>query len=92
MSQIHNRLFDVGLRELSLLLLTWLRLVSVGPGRVASMRPRGRFPYPTVVALRLDRLCNLQHVAQAFVFDDRALIDLGQSVVLPVGQHTAIGP
>ncbi len=41
------------------------------------MRPEGRFPYPTVVALRLDRLRNLQHVAQAFVFDDRALMDLG---------------
>jgi hypothetical protein len=34
-----------------------------------------------VIALCLDRLRDLKHMAQPLVFNDRALIDLGQPVV-----------
>ncbi|KWK77587.1 hypothetical protein WM15_27900, partial [Burkholderia ubonensis] len=70
LSQIHNHLFDVSLSKLTLLLLARLRFVAIGPGRVAPICSGWSFTDSAVIALRLDRLRDLQHVTQALVIDD----------------------
>ncbi|MBB5497628.1 hypothetical protein HDG37_001828 [Paraburkholderia sp. MM5384-R2] len=52
----------------------------------------GRLADPLVIALCLNRLRDLKDVAQSLVFNDRGLIDLGQPVVLPARQNTAVHP
>ncbi|CAE6834919.1 hypothetical protein R75465_06441 [Paraburkholderia aspalathi] len=56
------------------------------------MSPGGCLANPAVIALNLHRLRDLKHVAQSFVFNDRALIDFGRPVVLPARQNTAVHP
>ena len=89
LSQFRDYAVKVVLREFTLLLRA-LRAFR-WPNRLSLIRARRGAGDAPVVALRLDRLRDLQYVTQAFMFNDRALIDLGQPVVLPVRQHTAIG-
>jgi hypothetical protein len=56
------------------------------------MRAGGCLADAPVIALCLNRLRDLKHVAQSLVFDDRGLIDLGQPVVLPAVQYVSVGP
>jgi hypothetical protein len=56
------------------------------------MRAGGCLADAPVIALGLNRLRDLKHVAQPLVFNDRALIDLGQPVVLPARQNTVAHP
>jgi hypothetical protein len=88
--QIHDRMFDVGLRELALFLLA--RRATLDFGWSAQMRSGGRLADALVIALCLNRLRYLKHMAQSLVFNDCGLIDLGQPVVLPARQNTAIHP
>ncbi|KUY95470.1 hypothetical protein WS50_29295 [Burkholderia territorii] len=90
LGQIDDHMLDVGLRDLALLLLTRLGLVSVGPRRVATMRSRRRFTDSAVIALRLKRLRDLQHMAQTLVLNDGTLIDFSQTIVLPAAQHAIV--
>jgi hypothetical protein len=82
-------MFDVGLSELELFLLA--RRTTLDFGRSAEMRSGGRLANAPVIALCLDRLRDLEHVAQSLVFD-RSLIDLGQPVVLPAPQNATVHP
>ncbi|MBJ9896456.1 hypothetical protein I7821_10825, partial [Burkholderia cenocepacia] len=75
LSNIHNHLLDIGLRELTLLLFTRLRCVAIRLGRVTSMRSRWSLTNPAVIALCLKGLRDLQHVTQTLVFDNGGLID-----------------
>ncbi|AOJ90931.1 hypothetical protein WS87_29700 [Burkholderia sp. MSMB0856] len=88
--EIHDHFLDIGLRELTLLLFVRLSGVAIRLGRVASMRSRRCLTDSAVVALRLKRLRDLQHVTQTLVFDDGTLIDFGQPVVLPARQHATL--
>lgn len=55
------------------------------------MRRRGRIDCP-IIALRLNLLHDLEHVAQAFVVDDRPLIYRAELVVDGVGQSLSSDP
>jgi hypothetical protein len=90
LSKIHDHTLHIRLCELALLLLARLTHIPIGPGRVAPVRSGRGFTDPTVVALRLNRLRDLQHVTQTLVLDDRALIDFGQPIILPAGQYPSI--
>jgi hypothetical protein len=85
---LHDHTVKGVLCEFTLLLRT-LRAFRC-PNRLSLIRARRGAGDAPVVALRLDRLRDLQYVTQAFMFNDRALIDLGQPVVLPARQHPAI--
>ncbi|WP_174986490.1 hypothetical protein [Burkholderia lata] len=67
-------MLDIGLRDLALLLLARLGLVSTGSRRVTSMRSRRGFAYSTVIALRLKGLRDLQHMTQALVLNNGTLM------------------
>jgi hypothetical protein len=73
-----------------LLLLAWRTTLDFGWN--AQMRAGGCLADAPVIALCLNRLRDLKHVAQSLVFDDRALINLGQPVVLPAVQYVSVGP
>jgi hypothetical protein len=76
--QLHDHAIDIGLRELALLLRA-LRAFRC-PSRLSLIRARRRAGDAPVVALRLDRLRDLQRVPQSLVLDHCTLIDLGQPV------------
>lgn len=49
---------------------------------------RGRWPCnATIIAVCLNKLCNLQHVTEPFAGDYLTLIDCAKFVVRRVGQH-----
>lgn len=54
------------------------------------MRSRRRFTDSAVIALRLKRLRDQQHMAQTLVLDDGTLIDFSQTIVLPAAQHAIV--
>ncbi|WP_155644368.1 hypothetical protein [Burkholderia territorii] len=62
--EIHDHFLDIGLRELTLLLFVRLSGVAIRLGRVASMRSRRCLTDSAVIALRLKRLRDLQHMTQ----------------------------
>lgn len=72
--QLHDHTVDVGLRELAL--FPRARLAFSLTDFDALIRARRGARRAPVVALRLDRLGDLQRVPQPLVLDHRALVDL----------------
>ncbi|NPT70940.1 hypothetical protein GS910_43165 [Paraburkholderia sp. RL16-012-BIC-B] len=76
LGKIHDRMLDIGLREFALFLLA--RRTALALRWSAKMSPGRCLANPAVIALGLNRLRDLKHMAQSLVLNDRALIDFGQ--------------
>lgn len=87
--QRRHRCLQILLRELALFLCAgcaaWRAQLR------AAMRARRRGVNAAVIALCLHRLRQLKHVRETLALNDRALIDLGETVVLPAYQRPLAG-